>query len=96
MEGRFCSLEQTHSECRNNLKEIMQFRPRNRVKTKKKVFTKKLKSFCPEIKRRPNKNQKKIFTAIWDYIRPEFVEFFVLTGPFSSDHPALISRWGGR
>ena len=34
--GRFCSLDQTHSECESAFVEIMSFRPRNRVKTKKK------------------------------------------------------------
>ena len=34
--GRFCSLDQTHSECESALMEFMSFRPRNRVKTKKK------------------------------------------------------------
>ena len=34
--GRFCSLDQTHSECESSLVEIMSFRPRNQVKTKKK------------------------------------------------------------
>ena len=36
MGGRFCSLDQTHSECESTLVEIMSFRLRNRVKTKKK------------------------------------------------------------
>ena len=35
MGGRFCSLDQTHPECESTLVEIMSFRPRNRVKTKK-------------------------------------------------------------
>ena len=51
MGGRFCSLDQTYSECESTLVEIM-IQPRNRMKTKKRVFT-----------------------AIWDYIRPDFVEF---------------------
>ena len=34
--GRFCSLEQTPSERKSALVKIMPFRPRNRVKTKKK------------------------------------------------------------
>ena len=33
--GLFCSLDQTHSECESTLVEIMSFRPRNRVKSKK-------------------------------------------------------------
>ena len=36
MGGRFCSLDQTHSECESSLVEIMSFRPQNQVKTKKK------------------------------------------------------------
>ena len=36
MEVRFCSVDQTHSECESTLMEIMSFRPRNQVKTKKK------------------------------------------------------------
>ena len=36
MGGRFCSLCQTHSDCESTSGEIMSFRPRNRVKTKKK------------------------------------------------------------
>ena len=55
----FCSLDQTHSECKSTLKEIMQFRPRNSEQTK-----------------------KKIFTAIWDYIPPEFVGFIRADKPF--------------
>ena len=34
--GRFCSLDQTHSECKRTLVETMSFRSRNRVKAKKK------------------------------------------------------------
>ena len=34
--GRFCSLDQTHSECESTLVEIESIRPRNRVNTKKK------------------------------------------------------------
>ena len=48
MGGRFCSLDQTHSECETTLVESMSFRPRNRVKTKKKGLHRKLKSFCPQ------------------------------------------------
>ena len=36
MGGRFCSLDQTHSECESTLVETMSFRSQNRVKTKKK------------------------------------------------------------
>ena len=36
MGGRFCSLDQTHSEHESTLAEIISFRPRNRVKTEKK------------------------------------------------------------
>ena len=34
--GRFCSLDQTHSECESTLVEVMSFCPRNRVTTTKK------------------------------------------------------------
>ena len=40
MVGRLCSLDQTHSECENTLVEIMSFRSRNRVKTKKRSYSK--------------------------------------------------------
>ena len=36
MGGRFCSLDQTHSECESYLVKITEFPPQNRVKTKKK------------------------------------------------------------
>ena len=53
---------------------------------------------------------KKVFTAIWDYSRPEFVEFICVGWLFFVDHRALKSRmvdvyismenaksrWGGR
>ena len=32
MGGRFCSVDQTHSECQSTLVGIMQFRTRNRLK----------------------------------------------------------------
>ena len=92
MGGRFCSLDQTHSECESTLVEIMSFRPRNRVKTKKKVFTKNWRVFLPKIKLRPKRKRNstqfgtKFGWNLWD--------LFVLTGPFSSDRPALKSRWG--
>ena len=39
MGRRFCSLDQTHSECKSTLGEIMLFCPQNRVNIfKKKVF----------------------------------------------------------
>ena len=47
---RFCSLDQMHSECEGTLVEIMSFRPRNRVETKRtkqKGLHQKSKSFCP-------------------------------------------------
>ena len=49
MGGRFCSLDQTHSECESTLVEIMAFRSQSRVKTKKikKSLHRKSKSFCP-------------------------------------------------
>ena len=40
MGGRFCSLNQTHSECESTLVKIMSFRPRNQVKTKKRKINK--------------------------------------------------------
>ena len=65
MGGRFCSLDQTSVE-------IMQYRSRNWMKTKKKVFAEKWSIFP---RNHVKTKKKKIFTAIWDYIRPEFVGF---------------------
>ena len=61
------------------------------MKTKKRSSPKIELFFFPK----SGENQKKVFAAIWDYIRPEF-EGFIRAGSFSSDHPALKSRWGGR
>ena len=83
MRGRFCSLDQTLSKCQSIFVEIMQIRPRNQVKTKKKGLHQKLKSFCPrnQVKTK-QKPKKKVFTAIWDYIRPKFVEIIRADRPF--------------
>ena len=79
MRGRFCSLDQTHSECERTLVEIMSYRNRNQVKTKKKVFTflvfRKVRQFRIKFGR-------------------NLLDLFALTGPFSSYQPALKSRWG--
>ena len=39
-------------------------------------------------------DQKKVFTAIWHYIRPEPVGFIRANRHFLFDHPALNSSWG--
>ena len=59
----------------------MYLRPQNRVKTKnrKKVLRRKIQSFCP---RNQVKNKKKVFTAILNYILPEFVGFVCADRPF--------------
>ena len=46
------------------------FFPRNEVKTKKKVFAEYGSAFSPKS---GEDQKKKVFTTIWDYIRPEFV-----------------------
>ena len=48
MGGRFCSLDQTHSKCESGLVEIMSFRPRNRVKAKKKGSSPKIEFLSPK------------------------------------------------
>ena len=90
MGGRFCILDHTHSECETTLMEIMSFRFRNRVKTKKtkKGLHRKLKSFCPRIKCRPKKRCSPQFGTIFGR---NLWDLFVLPGPFSSDQPALKS-----
>ena len=61
--GRFCSLDQTHSECKSTLEEIMSFHSRNRGRpNKKKVFTKIEEFLSPKL----SEDQKKVITAIWD------------------------------
>ena len=63
------------------------------MKTKKKVLPPKIEVFFPRIQM---KTKKKVFTAIWDYIQPEFLGFiragwFLIVSLFS----AQISM-GGR
>ena len=88
--GRFCSLDQTHLECESALVEIMPFRPRNRLKNKKKRSSPKTEEFLypksSEDKKKTSSPQfgTKFVRNLWD--------LFVLTGPFSSDQPALKSR----
>ena len=95
MGGRFCSFDQTHSECENTSVEVMSFRPRNRVKSKKKRVSRKLKSLCPRNQVKTKKKKKKRSSPqfgtkfgrnLWD--------LFGMTGPVSPDQPALKSRWG--
>ena len=45
---------------------------------------------------RTKKKKKKVFTAIWYYIRPEFCDLFVLRATFSSNHPDAYSQWRER
>ena len=92
MGGRFCSLNQTHPECESTLVEIMSFHTRNRVKTNKKVFTENWRAFVPEIKLRQKRERtsQQFGTKFGRNLR----DLFVLTGAFSSDLPALKSRWG--
>ena len=92
MGGRFCSLDQTHSECETTLVESMSFRPRNRVKTKKKRSSPKIEEFLSPKSSEDQKKRSspqfgtKIARNLWD--------LFVLPGPFSSIQPALEPRWG--
>ena len=71
---RFCSVYQTHLVCESTL---VKFRQRNWMKTKKKVFVKNWSVFSQnQVKTKKDLRQKlKVFTAIWDYIWPEFVGF---------------------
>ena len=95
MGGRFCSLDQTHSECESTLVEIMSFRPRNQMKTIKKKSSPKIEEFCPLNQVKTKKKKKKKETS-----SPQFEtkfgqnlwDLFVLTCPFSYDQPALKSR----
>ena len=51
-------------------------------------------SECESIYVFPALKSSEVFTAIWDYILPEFVGFTRAVRPFLSDQPALKSRWG--
>ena len=76
---KFAALTTLQWNLCNSVPAIEVFFPRNQEKTNKKGLCRKWKCFFPEIKWRPNK-KKKVFTAIWDYIRPEFLHLFVLDG----------------
>ena len=93
MVERLCSLDQALSECESTLMEIMSFRPRNRVKTKKK------KRSSPKIEEflspKSGANQKKRSPPqIGTKLGRNLCDLFVLPGPFSSVQPALKPRWG--
>ena len=67
MRGRFCGNYVILSP------QLKFFFSRNQVKTKKKekVFD----EYWSVFSRKSSEDRKKVFTAIWDYIRPEFVGF---------------------
>ena len=90
MGRRFCSLDQTHSECEGTLVQIMSFRPQNRVKTKKES-SRKIKEFLSP---KSSENQKKSSPQFGTKFSRNLLDLFGLTGPFSSDQTALKSRWG--
>ena len=90
MGGRFCTLDQTHSECKSTLVEFMSFRSRNRLKIKKRSSPKLEEFLSPKSR----EDKKKVFTAIWDEFGRNMWNVFVLTGFFSPVQPALKPRWG--
>ena len=53
--------------------------PKSSEDQEKKGLHQKLKSFCP---RNQVKTKKKVFTAIWDLIRPKFAGFIRAARPF--------------
>ena len=59
MAGRFCSHDQTHSECENTLVEIKSSRPRNRVTIKTKQ--KKTKRSSPQTGAKFDRNLRDLF-----------------------------------
>ena len=67
MGGRFCSLDQRHSECESALAEIMSFRPQNRMSSPK------IEKFLSP--KSSEDQKKKVFTAIWGSIRPKYAGF---------------------
>ena len=72
MGGRFCRLDQTLSECKKYFSGNYVFPSLKMSEDQKKGLHRKLKSFYPQ---NQVKTKKKVFTAIWDYIRLEFVGF---------------------
>ena len=78
--GRFCSLDQTHSEYEKHLSgNYVILYPKSSEDQNKKGLHRKLKRFCP---RNQVKTKKKVFSAIWDCIRPEFIGFIRANQPF--------------
>ena len=59
----------------------------------KKGLRRKLKCFFLEIKWRP---QKQVFASVWDYIRPEFLEFIRVGWPFFVWLSSVQISLGGR
>ena len=70
--------------------QIMSFRCQNRVKTKKKSSPKIEEFLSPK----SSENQKKSSPQFGTKFSPNLLDSCGLTGPFSSDQPALKSRWG--
>ena len=69
------------------LVEILSFRPRNRIKTKK-GHHRKLKSFCPRNQVKTKKKKKRYSPQFGTEFGRNLWELFALTGP-SSVQPAL-------
>ena len=90
--GRLCSLDQTHSECESTLVEVMCFRPRNRVKTKKK--SPKTEEFLSPKSSEDQKQKKRSSPQFGTKFGRNLWDLFVLPDPFSSVQPALKPRWG--
>ena len=94
MKGRFCSLDQTHSKCESTLVEIMSFRPRNRVTTKKKGLLRKLKSFCRQ--NQVSTKKKGLHHNSGLNIRPEFVGLIHAARLFFVFSTRALTLMGGR
>ena len=92
-------LEQMHcEENRQNGREstsvqIMSFRLQNRVKTNKKSSPKTEEFLSPKSSEH-QKKKKKSLPQFGTKFGRNLLDLFGLTGPFSSDQPALKSRWG--
>ena len=69
----------------------MSFRRQNRVKTKKSLL-RKLKNFC--LRNLVKTKKKKSLPQFGTKFSPNMLDLCGLTGHFSSDQPALKSRWG--
>ena len=99
MAGRFCSLDQTHSECERNLVEIIiqvQILSSNSIENSPKKSSPKIKGYLSLKSSEGQKNKIKRSSPQFGTMAHSagIRDLLVLTGTFSSDYPVLKSRWG--